>query len=80
MMMSSERAAVDLNSLGDIVAVTELREQLASLQKQLTAKDKQLLSKEKQVYKHSCLMIIKCYHKRKSFILVLYIIIVKGNQ
>ena len=48
-MMGSERVAVDPNSLGDIVAVTELREQLASLQKQLAAKDKQLLSKEKQV-------------------------------
>jgi len=48
-MMSSERVAVGPNSLGEIVAVTDLREQLASLQKQLTSKDKQLLSKEKQV-------------------------------
>nr|CAG4634661.1 EOG090X02IW [Alona affinis] len=40
---------VDPNSSDHVVAITELREQLATLQKQLTAKDNQLLAKEKQI-------------------------------
>ena len=40
---------VDPNSSDHVVAITELREQVATLQKQLTVKDNQLLAKEKQV-------------------------------
>lgn len=47
--MISRDALVDPNSSDHVVAITELREQVATLQKQLTGKDNQLLSKEKQV-------------------------------
>nr|CAG4638308.1 EOG090X02IW [Cyclestheria hislopi] len=40
---------VDPNSSDHVVAITELREQVATLQKQLSAKDQQLLAKEKQI-------------------------------
>jgi len=39
----------DPNSSDHVVAITELREQIATMQKQLNAKDQQLLAKEKQV-------------------------------
>lgn len=47
--MINREALVDPNSSDHVVALTELREQVATLQKQLTGKDNQLLTKEKQV-------------------------------
>jgi hypothetical protein len=47
--MINRDAMVDPNSSDHVVAITELREQVATLQKQLTVKDNQLLAKEKQV-------------------------------
>lgn len=47
--MINRDALVDPNSSDHVVAITELREQVATLQKQLTGKDNQLLAKEKQV-------------------------------
>jgi hypothetical protein len=47
--MVNRDALVDPNSSDHIVALTELREQIATLQKQLSVKDGQLLTKEKQV-------------------------------
>ena len=47
--MVNRDALVDPNSSDHIVALTELREQIATLQKQLSLKDGQLLTKEKQV-------------------------------
>lgn len=47
--MINREALVDPNSSDHVVAITELREQVATLQKQLTGKDNQLLAKEKQV-------------------------------
>nr|CAG4636006.1 EOG090X02IW [Eubosmina coregoni]SVE69683.1 EOG090X02IW [Eubosmina coregoni] len=47
--MVNRDALVDPNSSDHIVALTELREQIATLQKQLSAKDGQLLTKEKQI-------------------------------
>ena len=71
-MMSSARAAAadtlgDPNSSDHIVAITELREQLATLQKQLTAKDNQLLSKEKQVGLFSYLSPGPCWASTAHF-------------
>lgn len=43
------RAELDPNSSDHVVAMTQLKEQIASLQKQLTQKDSQLLSKDKMV-------------------------------
>lgn len=51
--MVNRDALVDPNSSDHIVALTELREQIATLQKQLSAKDGQLLTKEKQVSLHT---------------------------
>ena len=48
--MGSRDAVVDPNSSDHIVAMTQIREQVATLQKQLNAKDQQLLAKEKQVH------------------------------
>nr|CAG4640695.1 EOG090X02IW [Eulimnadia texana] len=45
----SREALIDPNSADHVVAITELREQVAGLQKQLHAKDQQLLAKEKQI-------------------------------
>lgn len=50
--MINRETLVDPNSSDHVVAITELREQVATLQKQLSSKDNQLLAKEKQV---SCL-------------------------
>nr|CAG4636843.1 EOG090X02IW [Ceriodaphnia reticulata]SVE72819.1 EOG090X02IW [Ceriodaphnia reticulata] len=47
--MINRDALVDPNSSDHVVAITELREQVATLQKQLTVKDNQLLAKEKQI-------------------------------
>jgi hypothetical protein len=47
--MINRDAMVDPNSSDHVVAITELREQVATLQKQLAVKDNQLLAKEKQV-------------------------------
>jgi len=47
--MINRDALVDPNSSDHVVAITELREQVATLQKQLLSKDHQLLLKEKQV-------------------------------
>ena len=47
--MINRDTLVDPNSSDHVVAITELREQVATLQKQLAAKDNQLLAKEKQV-------------------------------
>lgn len=47
--MINRDAMVDPNSSDHVVAITELREQVATLQKQLSVKDNQLLAKEKQV-------------------------------
>nr|CAG4647734.1 EOG090X02IW [Moina brachiata]SVE92896.1 EOG090X02IW [Moina brachiata] len=47
--MINREALVDPNSSDHVVALTELREQVATLQKQLTGKDNQLLTKEKQI-------------------------------
>nr|CAG4649161.1 EOG090X02IW [Scapholeberis mucronata]SVE93500.1 EOG090X02IW [Scapholeberis mucronata] len=47
--MINREALVDPNSSDHVVAITELREQVATLQKQLVAKDNQLLAKEKQI-------------------------------
>ena len=47
--MINRDALVDPNSSDHVVAITELREQVATLQKQLSNKDQQLFSKEKQV-------------------------------
>ena len=44
----SRDSLVDPNSSDHVVAITEMREQIATLQKQLNAKDQQLLGKEKQ--------------------------------
>uniref|UniRef100_T1IY25 Protein FAM76A n=1 Tax=Strigamia maritima TaxID=126957 RepID=T1IY25_STRMM len=46
---SSESNHPDPNSSDHMVAVTQLREQIASLQKQLSQKDQQLLSKDKLI-------------------------------
>lgn len=43
------RADVDPNSSDHMVAMTQLKEQIASLQKQLNQRDAQLLSKDKLV-------------------------------
>nr|SVE84141.1 EOG090X02IW [Daphnia pulex] len=47
--MINRDAMVDPNSSDHVVAITELREQVATLQKQLAVKDNQLLAKEKQI-------------------------------
>ena len=47
--MINRDTLVDPNSSDHVVAITELREQVATLQKQLLSKDHQLLLKEKQV-------------------------------
>nr|SVE80001.1 EOG090X02IW [Daphnia magna] len=47
--MINRDAMVDPNSSDHVVAITELREQVATLQKQLSVKDNQLLAKEKQI-------------------------------
>jgi len=47
--MINRDALVDPNSSDHVVAITELREQVATLQKQLLSKDHQLLLKEKQM-------------------------------
>nr|CAG4641527.1 EOG090X02IW [Eurycercus lamellatus] len=47
--MINRDALVDPNSSDHVVAITELREQVATLQKQLSLKDNQLLAKEKQI-------------------------------
>lgn len=44
------RTDMDPNSSDHVVAMTQLKEQIASLQKQLNQKDQQLLSKDKMVY------------------------------
>lgn len=43
------RADLDPNSSDHVVAMTQLKEQIASLQKQLNQKDAQLLGKDKMV-------------------------------
>lgn len=43
------RADLDPNSSDHMVAMTQLKEQIASLQKQLTMKDAQMLTKDKHV-------------------------------
>ncbi|XP_018329396.1 protein FAM76A [Agrilus planipennis] len=43
------RAELDPTSSDHVVAMTQLKEQIASLQKQLSVKDAQLLSKDKQI-------------------------------
>lgn len=43
------RAELDPNSSDHVVAMTQLKEQIASLQKQLSQKDSQLLNKDKMV-------------------------------
>lgn len=43
------RAELDPNSSDHVVAMTQLKEQIASLQKQLSQKDSQLLGKDKTV-------------------------------
>lgn len=43
------RADLDPNSSDHVVAMTQLKEQIASLQKQINMKDGQLLSKDKMV-------------------------------
>lgn len=43
------RADLDPNSSDHVVAMTQLKEKIASLQKQLSLKDSQLLNKDKQV-------------------------------
>lgn len=43
------RAELDPNSSDHVVAMTQLKEQIASLQKQISQKDSQLLSKDKMV-------------------------------
>jgi len=40
---------MDLNNSEHLVAVTQLREQMALLQKQLSKKDQELLEKDKKV-------------------------------
>jgi len=47
--MINRDTLVDPNSSDHVVAITELREQVATLQKQLSSKDHQLLLKEKQM-------------------------------
>nr|CAG4642364.1 EOG090X02IW [Evadne anonyx] len=47
--MINRDTLVDPNSSDHVVAITELREQVATLQKQLLSKDHQLLLKEKQM-------------------------------
>lgn len=46
---SNDNILVDPNSTDHMVALTQLREQIASLQKQLGQKDQQLLSKDKMI-------------------------------
>lgn len=43
------RADLDPNSSDHVVAMTQLKEQIASLQKQISMKDSQLLNKDKMV-------------------------------
>lgn len=43
------RGELDPNSSDHVVAMTQLKEQIASLQKQLNQKDQQLLTKDKMV-------------------------------
>lgn len=43
------RGELDPNSSDHVVAMTQLKEQIASLQKQLSLKDSQLLNKDKMV-------------------------------
>lgn len=43
------RADLDPNSSDHVVAMTQLKEQIASLQKQISMKDAQLLNKDKMV-------------------------------
>lgn len=43
------RGELDPNSSDHVVAMTQLKEQIASLQKQVNLKDSQLLSKDKMV-------------------------------
>lgn len=43
------RTDLDPNSSDHVVAMTQLKEQIASLQKQLSVKDGQLLTKDKMV-------------------------------
>ena len=45
----TESTMMDLNNSDHVVAVTQLREQMASLQKQLSKKDQELLEKDKRV-------------------------------
>lgn len=45
----NESTMMDLNNSDHVVAVTQLREQMASLQKQLSKKDQELLEKDKRV-------------------------------
>lgn len=42
-------ASIDPNSSDHVVAMTQLKEQIASLQKRLTMKDKELLAKDKHI-------------------------------
>jgi hypothetical protein len=47
---SQNQTHIDPNSSDHVVAMTQLKEQMASLQKQLAQKDAMLLSKDKQVF------------------------------
>lgn len=47
------RGELDPNSSDHVVAMTQLKEQIASLQKQLSQKDSQLLGKDKMVSRKS---------------------------
>lgn len=49
LLPSSDSALLDTNTSDHVVALTQLKDQIAVLQKQLTVKDQQMLAKEKQI-------------------------------
>lgn len=67
---SSESSIPDPNSSDHVVAVTQLREKIASLQKQLNLKDQQLLAKDKQITELKALQFSAEKELRNKMVLV----------